>query len=256
MGYQLKITIDGIEPPIWRRLKVPGKITFDDLHNVIQAAFGWLNYHLYGFSGDGFAVDDERLEDVYDPPGAPPVVRHSADTTIDELFAIHDRCVYTYDYGDNWRHEVVVEKRTPAEKRAVAPTCLDGARSRPPEDVGGVWGYQDFLKKISKKGPSALDMLAWAEKDTGGRRFDPEYFYRPEVNRRLAHVLSDTPEAAHKLLAARGGLSGALKWGWYGPVVDVNGKEYTWDRLAIMMAMLADSRPVTIKVGPQPTRRS
>jgi len=256
MGYQLKVSIDGIEPPIWRRLKVPSKMTFDDLHNVMQAAFGWLSYHLYGFGGDGFAVHDDRLDDVYDLPGAKPVARYTSDTPIDELLAIHDRCIYTYDYGDNWRHEVVVEKRTPPEKRPVAPTCLDGARHRPPEDVGGVGGYQDFLKTISKKGPSALEMLAWAEKDTGGRRYDPEYFYVPEVNRRLAHALSDTPEAAHKLLAARGGLSGTLTWGWYGPIIKVSGKNYTWDRLAIMMAMLADSRSVTIKVGPEPRRGS
>ncbi|MEW5898694.1 MAG: plasmid pRiA4b ORF-3 family protein, partial [Bacillota bacterium] len=89
----------------------------------------------------------------------------------------------------NWRHEVDLEKILPAEEGRRYPVCVDGARHRPPEDVGGVSGYEEFLRIISDPGhPEHDDYLVWAEKDTGGRKFDPEYFYINEVNRALAKV--------------------------------------------------------------------
>ena len=82
-----------------------------------------------------------------------------AETTIDSLFQSHRKCVYEYDFGDSWEHEIVVEKKLPESEGAPAPVRLAGARHRPPEDVGGVGGR--------------YENLAWAQKDTRGRLFDP-----------------------------------------------------------------------------------
>jgi hypothetical protein len=162
----------------------------------------------------------------------------------------HDRCLYEYDFGDCWDHEILVEKRLKDSKRSLVPVCLAGARHRPPEDVGGVRGYGDFLCSIrDRTDPEGKELLGWAQKDTGGRLFDPEYFHLDEVNRKLAHVLVDTPESAQLLFVSGGGLSGTLKVGWFGPVIEVKGKPYTWERLGVLLSMLDDDVPVTIKIG-------
>ena len=187
--YQLKITIQEIEPPIWRQILVPSGITFHKLHKIIQVAFGWQDYHLFNFDFGDVVVH------VPDPDYAPgelygEVKELSAKRTkIDDLLSERKRCVYTYDFGDNWRHEVDLEKILPAEEGQRYPVCVAGAHHRPPEDIGGVSGYEEFLRIISDpENPEYNDYLVWAEKDTGGRKFDPEYFYINEVNRVLAKV--------------------------------------------------------------------
>jgi len=110
-------------------------------------------------------------------------------TKIDEYMTEECSFVYEYDFGDCWQHEILVEKVLEAEEDVHYPLCLDGARHRPPEDVGGTYGYEIFLEAI--RDPNHTDyetMLVWAEKDTGGRKFDPEYFYRNEVNRALKKI--------------------------------------------------------------------
>jgi len=193
LTYQLKITLQEIDPPVWRRLLVPGSITFAQLHDVIQAAFGWLGYHLFGFEfPERLLVMKTEDMSTHDYWGNPLDYRDPEKTVISTLLEAHDACLYTYDFGDGWRHDVVVEKRLKRSKRGSVPICLGGARHRPPEDVGGVGGYESFLRTISNpKNPKRGEMLSWAEKDTGGRLFDPEYFYLPEINRRLAHARED-----------------------------------------------------------------
>ncbi|OPL08651.1 MAG: hypothetical protein AVO34_14100 [Firmicutes bacterium ML8_F2] len=187
--YQLKITMQEIEPPIWRQILVPSGITFLKLHRIIQAAFGWEDYHLFNFDFGDAVVH------VPDPDYAPGELYGGAKelnakkTKIDDLLCEQKKCVYTYDFGDNWQHEVRPEKILPAEEGRLYPVCTAGARHRPPEDVGGVPGYEEFLSIISDPShPEHNDYLVWAEKDTGGRKFDPEYFYINEINRRLAKI--------------------------------------------------------------------
>jgi len=187
--YQLRITLEGIEPPIWRRVLVPSGITFYRLHKIIQAAFGWQDYHLFDFDFGDVVVF------LPDPDYAPGELYggvkelNAKRTKIDGLLVERGRCVYTYDLGDNWQHEVVLEKVLPAEEGQRYPVCVAGARHRPPEDVGGVSGYEEFLRIIcDPQHPECYEYLVWAEKDTGGRKFDPEYFYLNEVNRALAKL--------------------------------------------------------------------
>ncbi|SHI88436.1 plasmid pRiA4b ORF-3 family protein, partial [Desulfofundulus thermosubterraneus] len=154
-----------------------------------QAAFGWQDYHLFDFDFGDVVVH------VPDPDYAPGELYGGAKelnakrTKIDALLGERKKCVYTYDFGDNWRHDVILETILPAEERRHYPVCIAGARHRPPEDVGGVSGYEEFLNIISDpEHPEYNDYLIWAEKDTGGRKFDPEYFYINEVNRALAKI--------------------------------------------------------------------
>ncbi|HHW39724.1 MAG TPA: plasmid pRiA4b ORF-3 family protein [Syntrophomonadaceae bacterium] len=187
--YQLKITLLEIEPPIWRRILVPQNITFYKLHKIIQASFGWQDYHLFNFDLGDVVVH------IPDPDYAPGELYggkkelNAKRTKIDELLVERKRCTYTYDFGDKWQHEVVLEKTLEAKEGRHYPLCIAGARHRPPEDVGGVGGYQEFLGVIrNPKHPEYNNYLLWAEKDTGGRKFDPEYFYINEVNRALARI--------------------------------------------------------------------
>lgn len=189
MAYQFKITLREIEPPIWRRVLVPENITFSKLHKIIQSVFGWQDYHLFSFDFDDVIVDipdtDYSPEELYG--GVKEL--NARRTKIDKLFVERKQCVYTYDFGDDWKHEVVLEAVVADKKGQHYPQCVGGARSRPPEDVGGVFGYEGFLSAISDpEDPEHDEWLEWAEKDTGGGKFDPEYFSIDEVNRVLKKI--------------------------------------------------------------------
>jgi hypothetical protein len=250
MAYQINVTISDIEPPIWRRLRVPGSITFDQLHAVIQAAFGWLNYHLYRFEFDGVVVVEDDPDYTIAELWGDARQLDPESTPIGTAFETHARCLYVYDFGDEWVHEIVVEKRLKENKKYATPVCLAGARHRPPEDVGGVGGYAHFMESIQDEDdPEREECLEWAEKDTGGRLFDPEYFHLHEVNRKLEHVLDDTPESAHRLLVEGAGMIGMLRTGWFGPYIEASGQRYTWERLGDLISMLDEGLLIAIKIG-------
>jgi hypothetical protein len=175
--YQLKITLRDSRPPIWRRVQVKDS-TLSQLHPIIQAAMGWEFSHLYSFKVDGI--------DYADP-----------DMTGDDLEMEDDRKAklsrlvtgekfkfrYTYDFGDNWQHDIVVEKVLPPEPGKTYPVCVDGKRAGPPEDIGGVWGYVEFIEAMQDpKHPRHDEFADWFEDE-----FDPEVFDIDEVNRRLGH---------------------------------------------------------------------
>lgn len=252
MAYQIKITINDIKPTVWRRLRIPGGITFRQLHQIIQASFGWLDYHLHNFRfattvvaipDDSFAPGDLYGEDITE--------LDTNTTIINELFDNNDNCVYEYDFGDSWEHGIIIEKRLKDTKKNSLPECLSGARHRPPEDVGGTFGYERFLDTITdKQNPEREEMLAWAEKDTGGRIFEPDYFNINEVNRRLLYALEDDEEHARSLLTGNG-LTGTVSWGWSDVCIDVNGKQYTMEYIKNLLLRLGGGSKVTIKVIPR-----
>lgn len=251
MAYQIKITISEIEPPIWRRVRIPGSITFSQLHRVIQVAFGWLDYHLHQFTFADIVVTEPDADfSVGELYGERARAFDPEKTIVNELFDQYDRCIYEYDFGDRWVHEVVVEKRLKDTKRNSVPVCLGGARQRPPEDVGGVSGYQEFLEIIRDKGhPEREELLRWAEKDTRGKPYDPECFCIDEVNRRLSYVLENDPKSAERLLMGKTGLTGRLRFGFFEPYVEVGGKRYTWEQIGDLMMWLDEGLTVSIKVG-------
>jgi site-specific recombinase XerD len=141
-GYVFKIVLQGIRPQIWRRFKVPSGISFHTLHNIIQVVMGWENYHLYRFDlGEmSFTTEPMAGEDRY------------SDEPIDAYLAeVGYQLFYEYDFGDRWEHVLTLEKFLVRELST--PLCLAGNRACPPEDCGGSWIYDEFLRsRQSHKG--------------------------------------------------------------------------------------------------------
>jgi len=184
--YQFKITLLDTAPPIWRRIQV-GDCTLDKLHEAIQTAMGWTNSHLNHFRIDGARYGDpmllaETFEELR--------YKDSTTTRLSDILPASGapfRFEYEYDFGDGWKHEVLFEGRHPAEPGKRCPLCLDGARACPPEDVGGVGGYVDFLAAIADPDDERHDEL----REWIGRKFDPEAFNPVGATRRMKRGLPD-----------------------------------------------------------------
>ncbi|HEX6421898.1 MAG TPA: plasmid pRiA4b ORF-3 family protein [Acidimicrobiales bacterium] len=165
--YQLKVTLHGTKPTVWRRVLVDGASTLDQVHEVIQAAFGWWNYHLHEFE-----IGRERygVPDPEEDWGPPP--KDERRTRLDSVASEGSKLIYTYDFGDDWRHKIVVEKVFPADPTITVPACIDGRRACPPEDCGGTWGYRELLEVLADPAhPEHEERREWI-----GRSFDPEAF--------------------------------------------------------------------------------
>lgn len=174
--YLLKISLKEIIPPIWRRILVPADFTLPQLHLVIQSVMGWWNEHLHHFEKGkicycDYETADSRNDIIYDH-----IILRKV------LPKVRSKMIYTYDFGDSWRHEIILEKILKEQKQS-EPSCLDGERACPPEDSGGVWGYQFKLEVIADpKHEEYQDILEWLGDD-----YDPEKFSVEEVNDRLKY---------------------------------------------------------------------
>jgi hypothetical protein len=172
--YQMKITLKAIRPPIWRRVQVPGTIQLAGLHEVIQTVFGWTDTHLHQFliTGESYGRPDDFDDDVF----------AEATVTLAQVVGGSKRFTYTYDFGDNWEHEIVVEKMIAGNSGSERPLCLGGKRHRPPEDCGGPPGYRKFLEATRHPRHEEHEAM----RDLVGDEFDPEAFDLAAVNRALA----------------------------------------------------------------------
>lgn len=179
--YQFKVTLIDSHPPIWRRILVP-EGTLDQLHEAIQTAMGWTNSHLHQFEigqrryGDpGMLNDDIFIDDE---------LVNSRETALGELFSGKRpprKILYTYDFGDNWHHEVAFEGMQDAEAGKQYPLCLAGKRACPPEDCGGLWGYANMLEAIRNPKHEDHELYAeWLDED-----FDPEAFSADEATKAM-----------------------------------------------------------------------
>lgn len=179
--FQFKITLLDIKPAIWRRIQVPD-CTLVDLHEYIQAAFGWENYHLHQFEIDGvrysqpapdsddFDMDFEDETDVLLSKLLPQTSRKA-------------RWIYEYDLGDGWRHEILFEGFPPSDPKAKAPLCLEGERACPPEDCGGPPGYCDYLDAIADpNNEQHEELLEWRGP------FDSEAFDARKASKQMRKV--------------------------------------------------------------------
>ena len=178
--YQLKVTLKGIRPPIWRRIQVPGNYSFWDLHVAIQDAMGWFDLHLHSFEminpKTGFKEEIGIPDDdfgAFDHDVIPGWERRiSSYFTTD-----NSKALYLYDFGDDWTHEIRLEKTLTPDKDIAYPRCIKGKRACPPEDCGGAWGYEEMLETLSD--PEHEDYentVEWI-----GEFFDPEYFDLSEI---------------------------------------------------------------------------
>jgi hypothetical protein len=174
--HQLKVVLQGAEPPIWRRLQVPASMTLAELHAVLQVAMGWEDCHLHQFeiAGVTYGVDDGE--------GWGPAPKDERRARLDRVARKGTRVVYQYDFGDSWEHDIDVEDVIAAEEGKAYPICVDGERACPPEDCGGIWGYEEFLAAVADPDHDEHDrFLEWV-----GEEFDPERFDLAAVNRALA----------------------------------------------------------------------
>ncbi len=140
--YQIKITLVGSKPPIWRRVLVADTMTLARLHDVIQIAMGWTDSHLHQFAVKG------QLYGTPDPEFDVEVKDAARVKLGGVLKQEKDWIVYEYDFGDSWEHRIVLEKVLPHDASVPVPRCIAGKRVCPPEDCGGIWGYADLLEAI------------------------------------------------------------------------------------------------------------
>jgi hypothetical protein len=177
--FQIKVTLKGIHPPIWRRVQTTD-CTLEELHALIQVTMGWEFEHLYRFNVGGVDYADLDMmndEDVEDACG----------TLLSEVLPVQNRrprFQYEYDFGDSWIHQLIVEERFLPEKGVKYPICVAGQRACPPEDCGGPWSYPDFVEEVSNPDHTRHEeTLEWV-----GGEFDPERFDLEAVNGELRRM--------------------------------------------------------------------
>jgi hypothetical protein len=167
--FQLDIRLAYIEPPIWRRIVVSGHVTLFGLHRMLQFIVGNTYYGEPDPEYDDRMKDDRRvrLQKIAREEGA--------------------SFLYEYDFGDGWRHVITVEGIFPETQDMFVPRCLDGARACPPEDCGGIGGYEHLLEALrDRRHPEHKELRRWV-----GNHFDPELFSLQAVNSALAVILED-----------------------------------------------------------------
>lgn len=189
---QLKITLKYLDPAIWRRVIVPHDIKLPKLHDVIQIAMGWTNSHLHAFEtksatyetvfDDGdFAFDD-------DFPGALKKFDESKHRLDDLLAKPKAKCVYTYDFGDNWEHDILLEKLAPADTRLARAEVLAGENACPPDDCGSIPGYCDLVEALANpKHPEHKSLREWLGLKKG-ETFDPAFYDLAAANKELRRL--------------------------------------------------------------------
>ena len=176
---QLKIELAWIKPVIWRRLIVPESITLAKLHQVFQTVMGWYDCHLheFDFQGERYGIPDPDFGWGDQPL---PEQRVRLKTALGGARSFR----YTYDFGDDWEHKVKLERRLPYDPElARTAFCVAGANACPPEDVGSVPGYEDFVAAMADPNhPEHDEMLAWY-----GRPYDPAAFDTSDINLSLSN---------------------------------------------------------------------
>lgn len=178
--YQFKLSMKGIIPQIWRRVQVPENYIFLDLHRAIQAAMSWEDYHLHKFEVRNpefgaleiIGTEDEEYENFCESF----VPEYEAG--ISKYFTLENKdALYGYDFGDNWEVKVRLEKILPRKEGVEYPVCTAGKRAAVPEDIGGIWGYENMLEILKDPEHDEYeDTVEWLKED-----FDPEYFDPKDV---------------------------------------------------------------------------
>jgi len=208
--YQIRVTLNGSKPPIWRKLVVPSDLVLGELHEVIQIAMGWTNSHLHQF----------RLRDKSLKPGPQEMARLFQKGVWDDEFLgrmrgervfvakvtswgdpselegededaftlgevcpkVKSKLIYEYDFGDGWEHIIEVQKIVEPELGVEYPVCLGGKKACPPEDCGGIYGYYHMLDVVADPDHEEHDdLVEWL-----GNDFDHDAFDLEEVNAILA----------------------------------------------------------------------
>jgi hypothetical protein len=184
--YQVKITLKYIRPPIWRRIEVPGDVTLDKLHLILQAVMGWSNSHLHQFKVGKTYYGEPSIDEFSDLN-----LKDESKARLQKILSKpKQKMIYEYDFGDGWEHEILLEKVLPLDRGVRYPRCLSGARACPPEDCGGVYGYANFLEAISDpKHEEHDEYLDWI-----GGEFDAEKFDGAKLENALKNMIEFSKE--------------------------------------------------------------
>lgn len=200
----VRVDVDDTGPPVWRRLVLRGDLTLDQVHDIVQAAFGWESYHLHKFwpgptkrvwRGPSFLTEFDVAE------GEEGVLE--SEVRLDQLLRRKgSRLFYTYDFGDDWTHTIKLESRAPLEPDAPTAVCTGGRMAGPLEDCGGPWGHNELVAAYQADPSLASldeDRREWLPPD-----WDPTAFDLDEVAQRLSLVglsgqelLDPLPEPGH-----------------------------------------------------------
>ncbi len=183
-----KVTLNHSKPAIWRRVIVPDNYTFYELHCAIQDAMGWLDDHLHSFTFDTSSKKEAKTRlrmdsrqtislphpeaDIFDTGDKD----ESVELLRDWFGPITKQCIYTYDFGDDWDHTVLLEKVLPIDKKQKYPQCTGGKNACPPEDCGSIWGYENLKAVLADpKHEAHKDMLEWLDLESADE-FNPAHF--------------------------------------------------------------------------------
>lgn len=177
--YQIKITLKGSKPSIWRRLLISSDTELIDLHKIIQTAMGWTNSHLHQFViNKEYYGPNEEDEDGFNESDA---IDYTGIKVSEVLKKEKSKIEYEYDFGDSWDHTVELEKILPPDASKLLPVCTAGKMNCPPEDCGGVWGYASMLEILKQPShPEYEGYIEWL-----GGEFDPEDFDIDFINEQL-----------------------------------------------------------------------
>lgn len=173
---QLRVILVGSEPAIWRRFTVPTDMTLPELHAVLQVVMGWCDDHLHSFylrPARSRARTRQNWQEIFEDSG---------ETLASILRGSEFELIYEYDFGDSWIHQIKIEKRLTEPGVGTIPRCIGGERACPPENCGGIGGYELLLEALGDEShPDYEEMVDWIGED-----FDPEAFDPEKVNERLA----------------------------------------------------------------------
>ena len=175
--FQFKIMLLEVSPSVWRRIQVRD-CTLAELHVHVQAAFGWENYHMHQFE-----IDGERYGMSADDGDFDLAMKSESSVSLGQLLpksGKRARWIYEYDFGDGWRHEILFEGYPPVDTKVKYPLCVEGENACPPEDVGGPWGYAEYLDAISDpKHERHEEFMEWRGP------FDPSAFDATKATREM-----------------------------------------------------------------------
>ena len=234
-AYQVKITVKGSHPPIWRRCIIPAGITFSQLGVLFNEIMGWKGYHLFMFRFHDLGICVEEIDEDYGDPYYE--LEEATETQIDPYMERVKWFTYCYDFGDDWEHRVDVESVIP-DSEYTHPVVLKAKGACPFEDCGGIGGYYDFLEAIrDPENEEHEDICGWAEA-TGymeDGEYDPSYYDIEGTNKLLESCFqvrfvkkpdeSDANTLYEKLLMGERGTFDAVQKG--GKAVTEGGAEET-----------------------------
>lgn len=213
-AYEIKVTIKNSKPPIWRKIIIPADINFMQLHNIIQTAFEWLNYHLYEFTFKDFPEritnDTEaceeykyysskegkrKMKDFWGYMPTPQKSLYAKDIPIKEYFNKSKKFNYIYDFGDWWEHSVEILNYY-EDYTESCPAVIKFKQVSPPDDCGGIDGYYEFLEQYNDESNANHESIVeWAEQQGYSDNYDLEY-----INSEMEDVLDFDPDDWEDLL--------------------------------------------------------